>query len=310
MSISNLDEYINVNLKQNPILTIGIPTFNRAGYLDRCLKWIYDEIGNDENIEILVCDNASTDNTELIVSKYMAQYSNLVYFKQEKNEGFSKNLKTVLDLATGDFINPHGDDDYFNHGIIYNFIEIIKQNKDVSLMYASRMGQQLQVLRGTGFDDYLNNLNTVNFITTMLVNKNDYKNIENKNLYIETAINQVYFQLEILKNNQRFCIIHGEVLNVESGYAPRIGYNFAQVAIAEYFDIICSFEKYGLQKQTIQNEKLRVLNTIIIPAMQQIISGAILLETDNTLDIFKKYYCNEPYYFDALKEVTRLTEFL
>lgn len=159
--------------KKNPVLTIGIPTYNRANYLDICLGWIYEEVGNDQSIEILVSDNCSTDNTEEIVKKYKDKYSNLIYHKQSKNEGFSKNLKTVLDLANGEFINPHGDDDFFNKGIIYEFIKMIKLNRDVSIMYAIWSGNPLKMISGRGVNDYLNKLNGINFITSMLVNNKE-----------------------------------------------------------------------------------------------------------------------------------------
>ena len=46
----------------NPILTIAIPTYNRKKYLKECLDHVIPQVGED--IELIVCDNASEDGTD------------------------------------------------------------------------------------------------------------------------------------------------------------------------------------------------------------------------------------------------------
>jgi glycosyltransferase involved in cell wall biosynthesis len=56
-----------------PILTIAIPTFNRALLLDKCFGSILSQIDDDikKDIELIVLNNDSHDNTDEIVSKYI-----------------------------------------------------------------------------------------------------------------------------------------------------------------------------------------------------------------------------------------------
>ena len=56
------------SFKKNPLITIGIPTYNRSEKLFRCLE---STINQDyENIEIIVCDNNSNDNTSQVVLRF------------------------------------------------------------------------------------------------------------------------------------------------------------------------------------------------------------------------------------------------
>ena len=52
-----------------PLLSICIPTYNRSGYLEQCLESIVHQERFDE-IEVIISDNCSTDDTEAVCKKY------------------------------------------------------------------------------------------------------------------------------------------------------------------------------------------------------------------------------------------------
>ena len=60
-----------------PKLSIIVPTYNRAGYLKECLNSIICQ--NYPNLEIIVTDDNSTDNTEEVVKEYIKKYSYIKY---------------------------------------------------------------------------------------------------------------------------------------------------------------------------------------------------------------------------------------
>ena len=69
----------------NKLLTIAIPTFNRAQLLDKHLTWLAQAIkGFEDDCEILVSDNCSTDNTQEVIQKWQTTLSNMT-FKSNKN---------------------------------------------------------------------------------------------------------------------------------------------------------------------------------------------------------------------------------
>ncbi len=85
------------------LLSICIPTYNRATLLDQCLRSIVEQTHESLDYEIIVSDNNSNDTTEEVVRKY-ASITNLRYFKNEENIGAVRNiLNLVGKYARGDY---------------------------------------------------------------------------------------------------------------------------------------------------------------------------------------------------------------
>lgn len=119
--------------EDKPLLSICIPTYNRAKYLDRLLAEILapcEKLG----IGVLVSDNGSTDNTQSILVKYKA-YGNLLCFRNNRNEGFDFNVLTLLQHVSSRYIWLMGDDDVFDVGYLPGIIELINKYPDFGLMY-------------------------------------------------------------------------------------------------------------------------------------------------------------------------------
>ena len=116
-----------------PILSICIPTYNRKDKLDTCLSFLADDYeGLEDKVEIVISDNCSTDQTDVMVKeKYPTFYKN--YFRTDINYGPYKNFYTVVLMATGKFVWLVGDDDIILPGIIKQLVELIE--KDTTLEY-------------------------------------------------------------------------------------------------------------------------------------------------------------------------------
>ena len=66
-----------------PLVRIGLMTYNRAHYLPKVIDcWLSQTYGN---IELLISDDASTDETQKICEDYEKRYACIRYFRQEKN---------------------------------------------------------------------------------------------------------------------------------------------------------------------------------------------------------------------------------
>ena len=123
-------------MESNILLSICIPTFNRAISLNYTLKKLFHILNdfsvenNDFNkIEILLSDNGSTDNTNIVASSY-----NLTYFKQEINRGYDENISFLYSTAKGKYILFLGDDDELindNFKKLLHFIFAISNDIDV-----------------------------------------------------------------------------------------------------------------------------------------------------------------------------------
>ncbi|MFK0731262.1 MAG: glycosyltransferase family 2 protein [Gloeotrichia echinulata HAB0833] len=127
----------------NKLLTIAIPTYNRAELLDKQLAWLAQAIkGFESECEILVSDNCSTDNTQDIIKKWQAILNNIT-FKSNRNHqnlGVMKNILYCLGSATTKYVWTIGDDDPIQDRAIAYVINKIKQHENLSLLFLNFSG--------------------------------------------------------------------------------------------------------------------------------------------------------------------------
>ncbi|MBU2102348.1 MAG: FkbM family methyltransferase, partial [Candidatus Omnitrophica bacterium] len=97
-----------------PLLSICIPTYNRANKLSRLLMTLKAELfllNLDSKIQIIVSDNASTDDTYRMMSSYVAANPNITYIRQPTNLGFDGNVRFLYQQAETDYVWFFSDDD-------------------------------------------------------------------------------------------------------------------------------------------------------------------------------------------------------
>ena len=111
---------MNDNIK----ISILIPTYNRSSYLKKCLESIISQ--NHDDIEIIISDNNSPDNTAEIVNQFNDK--RIKYYKNENNIGSNANFYKLIELATGEFIFFLTDDDYLLPGSIEEIKDFILNN--------------------------------------------------------------------------------------------------------------------------------------------------------------------------------------
>jgi glycosyltransferase involved in cell wall biosynthesis len=95
-----------------PDLSICIPTHNRAIYLREALQSIFESVkGYEDRVELVISDNASTDETAAIVKGFQRSYPMLRYMRNEKDIGGNRNCAHIARMATGSYVWVFGDDD-------------------------------------------------------------------------------------------------------------------------------------------------------------------------------------------------------
>lgn len=99
-----------------PRLSICIGTFNRANFIGETLESILTQVGPD--CEVVISDNASTDETERVVSGYARRFDQVRYIKQEINLGLDRNYDRAVTLARGEYCWLMTDDDVLLPGAV------------------------------------------------------------------------------------------------------------------------------------------------------------------------------------------------
>jgi abequosyltransferase len=112
----------------NKTLSICIPTYNRASYLDICLQKIAVEVkGFEQFVELIISDNASTDNTSDIVSKYCSLGLDIKYYKQDSNVGTERNFLSLYERAESEYFWLLSDDDYPVSGTLQSILHLVEK---------------------------------------------------------------------------------------------------------------------------------------------------------------------------------------
>jgi glycosyltransferase involved in cell wall biosynthesis len=110
-----------------PLLTIAIPTYNRAGYLDLNLRQIGSQIEpHKDAVEIIVSDNCSSDNTAEVVAQHQGDDLPISYIRNEQNLGADSNFIQCFNQANGTYLLILGDDDLLVDGALADIVDYLK----------------------------------------------------------------------------------------------------------------------------------------------------------------------------------------
>lgn len=114
----------------NILLTIAIPTFNRAEYLKENLKILVNQSSHINKVEIIVIDNASTDHTREVCQKYY-NLRDFSYIRLDKNLGMSSSQYESLSRARGKYVCLIADDDFLRPNGLKLILQTISSNYDL-----------------------------------------------------------------------------------------------------------------------------------------------------------------------------------
>jgi glycosyltransferase involved in cell wall biosynthesis len=107
--------------------SICITQFNRIDFLLKSLSIINNQTYSD--IEIIISDNASSDDTQIQILKLKNSYKYpIIYHRFDSNQGYDRNLRKSLELASGDYCFVLGNDDtLFNNHVIEHFVSLLER---------------------------------------------------------------------------------------------------------------------------------------------------------------------------------------
>lgn len=113
-------------MARDPILTVGVPTFNRPGMLPRLVGGIIaqaEACGAETAIEIVVCDNSLDIASEAALAPYLGGRVAVRYIRNERNLGMVRNILLTLQHARGRYWMLYGDDDEMAGGALAGILE-------------------------------------------------------------------------------------------------------------------------------------------------------------------------------------------
>ena len=128
-----------------PVLSICIATRNRAGFIGETLESIIAQATDD--VEIVVVDGASTDNTAEVMRVYQKRFPRLNYLRLAQNGGVDRDYSRAAELARGEYCWFMTDDDLLKPNAIRRVLNQIPRGYDLIVVNAeNRTANQSRVI--------------------------------------------------------------------------------------------------------------------------------------------------------------------
>ena len=120
-----------------PLLSICIPTYNRANWLDSAVRAVVPQVARlGGQVELLVSDNCSPDSTPDVIANTPGR-EHIRYYRNEANVGACLNVDLCVKRAAGEFVWVVGDDDLVREGGVERVVKVLQDHPEVDFVYVN-----------------------------------------------------------------------------------------------------------------------------------------------------------------------------
>jgi len=290
-----------MNVKQ-PLLSICIPTYNRASILNENLQIISEQLNETitNEVEIIVSDNCSPDNTREVAANMQKLGLPIVYNRNAENIGADGNFLKCMNIASGKYVYLLGDDDFFAPNAISLLLDILRDH-DYGLVYIdTRNNNDGNVIEYHDQSKFIKEVSYFyTFMSGCIFRKMAIDNVTNQEKYIATNLLQMPFYLQSTLMYDSNVVIRFPILG-ETGADARNngGYNYFEVFVQNYLTIMAEYIKdvdlYAWLKKDIWSFVWGYTKRLLIR------KDVGNFKTDNGWKILFKYYGNEWYFWWTL----------
>lgn len=122
-------------MPQQSLVSVVLCTYNGASYLQEQLDSIF--LQTYQEIEVLVVDDASTDNTMDLLYHYQQKQPGMKIFLNDRNTGYNKNFEKGCGLASGEYIAIADQDDIWDHRKIALLVQALEKSPQTILAHCN-----------------------------------------------------------------------------------------------------------------------------------------------------------------------------
>ena len=289
---------------QAPLLSICIPTFNRAPILAQTLTSIARQAAftDSEAIEVVIADNCSSDDTQAIASRFQAQFPDkVVYKRNDQPMSADLNFENVLRLARGQLLKLHNDNLVVRDRALEEILKVVSATADEKPLIFFTNGNNFAgnpLVVAEGIDAFVK---TASFYVTWIggfsIWKTDIASLPDfsRASSLQLVQTDVIFRMMEIKKR---AIILLDTYFVGLDVGRKGGYNIAQVFGKNYLSILKRYLPGGqLQLATFEAEKKELLFKHILPYHFDHSNGFL---RDNFLQHMRDYQHDD--YFQRIVE--------
>ena len=252
-----------MNSSRSPLLSLCIPTYNR-GYL---LKFVLESYLNDpefdDDVEIVISDNCSTDDTKEICQKFSRQNANIRYFRNTENIK-DANFYVVLNYGNGEYLKLLNDWTYCVGDSLRFIKEKVRENLRTrkplfftdGLLFTNQKKKKEIICNS--LDDYVQAVSTyVTSNNVFGVWRDQWTEIKDKDRYTDLKLQQEDWTYQIVVKGNG-CIIYNNKLFETSRVKRKVlgGYNWFNVHMDNYYIIMKPYVDSGfISRKTLIRDK-------------------------------------------------------
>lgn len=129
---SPLQEYTHI--VDNPLLTIITPAYNCRQYLDDYFNCLFRQTYNMSNVQIIIVDDCSTDDTYAYLLQWKSKYPAIEILQTEVNSGQAAARNVAIDYARGEYVTFIDPDDFLELHYLERISKIVKKNRNIKII--------------------------------------------------------------------------------------------------------------------------------------------------------------------------------
>ena len=282
-------------------LSICIPTYNRSHFLETLLRSLVEQIaasGRAGEIEVLVSDNASPDDTTVVAEQY---HASIRYWRNSENIGPDANFLKLFGEATGQFIWLPGDDDTVR-GDTLNYILRMIDTHDFDYLYLRTMGKTERIWQQRNAAqisnvDLLRHVNIfTTFMTSQVIRADLIKpNLQAAHAYLGGFMAYYWLFLEALFKSST-CLISEEKEVFPDATENTGGYRFYKVWAESVFDVLRA-SSFGRDAKSFAIMRFRMFFALLLPITYRLRSGGAKFnfQSENPAAGLQKYFSSGIY---------------
>jgi len=251
----------SMNLDHQPLLSLCIPTYNRSATLQQMLENLValDVFKSNYDIEVVISDNASTDNTEQVARSFANRFPDRVRYYRNPQNVFDKNFGLALSRGRGQFLKLSNDTLCHSDDGLRCTLEAIRQyaNGKPVLCFRS-ISHSAEDKIYNSMDDFWHARSIYStWIAEFGTWKSDFVSADDFNDKADTNLAQVDYLLRLISRKKCAVIVQHNFFNVIPRQIIGLGgVNAAKVFGTNYLDLIAPYVASGeITSNTWEQEK-------------------------------------------------------
>lgn len=299
--------------KNPPVVSICIPTYNRANLLQLTLESITVQsiFTQTNDIEIVISDNYSDDETQAISQNFCNAFPGKIkYYRQSETISPDINFEFVMSKGSGTYLKLHNDNLVIRDGALEDMVKIFQATvSDKPIVFFTngnmKLGEQIEVLGN--INDFVRR---VSYFSTWIGGfgmwRDEFHAISDitRNAHLRLLQTDVIFRL-LAAGKCAVVVYETYFYNLpvgrKGGYNQKGGYNIAEVFGKNYLQILKSYLQPNglLDNETFQAEKKSLLLNHIIP---------YYFDTENDFQKtgffpYMQDYLHDDYFYQAIEQL-------